>query len=78
MLLFGNNPLRLLGNNPLQISCAVQLFRDIQTTILALVKLIEKVEEIKKNIRPWVWGPHVFKLQRFDGGGAYNIVTGNA
>ena len=21
-----------------------------------------------KNIRPWGWGPHVFKLQRFEGG----------
>ena len=33
-----------------------------------LMKLIENVEEIKKNIRPWGWGPHVFKLQRFEWG----------
>ena len=31
-------------------------------TKLAMVQLIEKVEEINKNIKTWGWGRRVFKL----------------
>ena len=41
----------------------------IQTVKSAIMQLIEKSEEIKKKIRTWSWGRHVFKLYHFEEGG---------
>ena len=45
----------------------------LEITILAVVELIEKLEEIKKNIRTWGCGTSRSGLGRFEGGSHISI-----